>query len=440
MRLARADGIFSIFPAVSRHFFIVCFTMEFDNGEFYGYACIKMNKAKRMLKGTKGTECKEKKNMDAMERYINELMEKSTPDRPVWNIEKLLQGEKAGWNYIDGCMIKAILEMYAITEDLKYFNFADTFIDYKVREDGSIDGYDVEERNIDNVNAGKTLFELYDLTGKEKYRKAIDLVYSQIGKMPRTREGNFWHKNIYPNQVWLDGLYMCQPFYMEYETRFNHKKNCGDIYSQFANVRKAMRDTETGLYYHAYDSSREMFWCDKVTGLSQNFWLRALGWYAMALLDTMDKSDPSDKNDLKEMEEAFRDLIDSMLKYQDESGMWYQVVNLGGMDRNYLETSGSAIFSYAILKGVRLGYLPESYAGYGKKAFQGICDTYLQLEEGDISLGGICLVAGLGGKDKRNGTYDYYMSEPIVKDDAKGVGPFLLAYTEMRRTGWVYNH
>ena len=440
MRLARADGIFLIFPAVSRHFFIVCFTMEFDNGEFYGYACIKMNKAKRMLKGTKGTECKEKKNMDAMERYINELMEKSTPDRPVWNIEKLLQGEKAGWNYIDGCMIKAILEMYAITEDLKYFNFADTFIDYKVREDGSIDGYDVEERNIDNVNAGKTLFELYDLTGKEKYRKAIDLVYSQIGKMPRTREGNFWHKNIYPNQVWLDGLYMCQPFYMEYETRFNHKKNCGDIYSQFANVRKAMRDTETGLYYHAYDSSREMFWCDKVTGLSQNFWLRALGWYAMALLDTMDKSDPSDKNDLKEMEEAFRDLIDSMLKYQDESGMWYQVVNLGGMDRNYLETSGSAIFSYAILKGVRLGYLPETYAGYGKKAFQGICDTYLQLEEGDISLGGICLVAGLGGKDKRNGTYDYYMSEPIVKDDAKGVGPFLLAYTEMRRTGWVYNH
>lgn len=376
--------------------------------------------------------------MDVIERYINELMEKSTPDRPVWNIEKLLQGEKADWNYIDGCMIKAILEMYSITGDSNYLDFADRFIDYRVREDGTIDGYDVEERNIDNVNAGKTLFELYDLTGKEKYRKAIDLVYSQIGKMPRTKEGNFWHKNIYPNQVWLDGLYMCQPFYMEYETRFNNKKNCGDIYSQFANVVKLMRDTETGLYYHAYDSSREMFWCDKVTGLSQNFWLRALGWYAMALLDTIDKGDKSDGDSLKHMEEAFRDLIDSMLKYQDESGMWYQVVNLGGMDRNYLETSGSAIFSYAILKGVRLGCLPKSYAGYGKKAFQGICDTYLHLEEGNMSLGGICLVAGLGGKDRRNGTYDYYMSEPIVKDDAKGVGPFLLAYTEMRRTGWEY--
>ncbi|WP_077610137.1 glycoside hydrolase family 88/105 protein [Clostridium sp. Marseille-P2415] len=377
--------------------------------------------------------------MDVIETYINELMEKSTPDRPVWNIEKILQGEKAGWNYIDGCMIKSVLEMYAITGDFKYLEFADTFIDHRVREDGTIDGYDVEERNIDNINAGKTLFELYDLTGKEKYRKAIDLVYSQIERMPRTKEGNFWHKNIYPNQVWLDGLYMCQPFYMEYETRFNNKKNCGDIYSQFANVGKIMKDTETGLYYHAYDSSREMFWCDKVTGLSQNFWLRALGWYSMALLDTMDKSDQSDAESLKQMEEAFRDLIDSMLKYQDESGMWYQVVNLGGMDRNYLETSGSAIFSYAILKGVRLGYLPETYARYGKKAFQGICDTYLHMEKGNMSLGGICLVAGLGGKDRRSGTYDYYMSEPIVKDDAKGVGPFLLAYTEMRRTGWSYN-
>jgi len=376
--------------------------------------------------------------MDVIERYINELMEKSTPDRPVWNIEKILQGEKAGWNYIDGCMIKAILEMYSITKDSKYLEFADTFIDYRVKEDGSIEGYDVEELNIDNVNAGKTLFELYDLTGKEKYRKAIDLVYSQIEKMPRTKEGNFWHKNIYPNQVWLDGLYMCQPFYMEYEDRFHDRKNCEDIYSQFANITKHMKDSETGLYYHAYDSSREMFWCDKVTGLSQNFWLRALGWYSMALLDTMDKDSHKEQGALHQMKEAFKSLIDAMLNYQDPGGMWYQVVNLGGMEKNYLETSGSAIFSYAILKGVRLGYLPESYAEYGKKAFEGICKTYLHMEEGNMSLGGICLVAGLGGKDRRDGTFQYYMSEPVVKDDAKGVGPFLLAYTEMKRCGWQY--
>ncbi len=376
--------------------------------------------------------------MDRIEKYIEELMEKSTPDRPIWNIEKILQGVKSKWNYIDGCMIKAILEMYAITKDEKYFRFADAFIDCKVKEDGTIDGYDVNELNIDNVNAGKTLFELYDLTGKEKYRKAIDLVYSQIENMPRTKEGNFWHKNIYPNQVWLDGLYMCQPFYMEYETRFNDKKNYGDIFNQFAQVVKNMRDSETGLYYHAYDSSREMFWCDKVTGLSQNFWLRALGWYSMALLDTLDKTDISGNEEhraaCEEMKKAFLDLMDAMLRYQDESGMWYQVVNVGGMEKNYLETSGSAIMAYALLKGVRLGFLPENYRENGKKAFRGICDRYLSTDkEGNLHLDGICLVAGLGGKEMRPGTFDYYMSEPVVKDDAKGVGPFLLAYTEMLR-------
>ena len=373
--------------------------------------------------------------MDQIEKYIEELMEKSTPDRPIWNIEKIMQGLKSTWNYIDGCMIKAILEMYAITKEDKYLKFADDFIDCKVNADGTIEGYDVDELNIDNVNAGKTLFELFDLTGKEKYRKAIDLVYSQVAQMPRTKEGNFWHKNIYPDQVWLGGLYMCQPFYMEYETRFHDKKNYDDIFQQFFNVEKNMRDPKTGLYYHAYDSSRAMFWCDRVTGLSQNFWLRALGWFSMALLDTLDKTDASAAGESYEkLKQIFVELMDAMLKYQDESGMWYQVVNFGGMDKNYLETSGSSIMAYALLKGVRLGFLSESYRAYGEKAFHGICDNYLSTDEnGNLHLGGICLVAGLGGANRRPGTYDYYMSEPVVKDDAKGVGPFLLAYTEMLR-------
>ena len=368
-----------------------------------------------------------------IDRYIDELLTKSTPDRPIWNIEKILQGLKSTWNYIDGCMIKALLEMYSITRKQEYFDFADAFIDYRVHDDGTIDGYDVSELNIDNVNAGKTLFELYDLTGKEKYRKAIDLIYSQIKLMPRTAEGSFWHKNIYPNQVWLYGLYMCQPFYMEYETRFNDKKNYDDIFLQFKNVIKNMKDPVTGLYKHAYDHSREMFWCDPVTGLSQNFWLRALGWYSMALLDTIDKADP-DCKDTQLLKDTFTDLMEAMLKYQDESGMWYQVVNYGKLEPNYLETSGSSIMAYALLKGVRLGYLPESYREYGVKAFNGVCDKYLSEDEnGEMHLGGICLVAGLGGKQMRSGTFDYYMSEPVVKDDAKGVGPFLLAYTEMLR-------
>ena len=373
--------------------------------------------------------------MKILDRYIEQLLEKSSPQMPVWNIEKIKEGKESTWNYMDGCMIKAILELYHITKKEEYLTFADNFIDYFVSEDGSIKSYDPNEHNLDHVNAGKTLFDLYKLTGKEKYRKAIDTVYSQLKTQPRTSTGNFWHKAIYPNQIWLDGLYMAQPFYMQYELTYNEGKNCLDSFQQFLNVYSLMRDLRNGLYYHAYDDSRESFWCDKVTGLSDNFWLRALGWYAMALIDTMEVMPEETLGaEKKELNRIYKELIDSMLPYQDEkTGMWYQVVNFGGMERNYLETSGSSIMAYSLLKGVRLGFLPESYRAYGEKAIDGICKRYLKEKNGEMSLGGICLVAGLGGKDNRPGTYDYYMSEPVVEDDAKGVGPFLLAYTELLR-------
>lgn len=370
--------------------------------------------------------------MDILDRYIDQLLEKSTPQAPIWNLEKIRAGKKPSWNYMDGCMIKAIIELYHITKNEKYLQFADDFIDFFVKEDGSIQSYDPEEYNLDNVNAGKTLFDLYQLTGKEKYRKAIDTVYSQIKGQPRTSGGNFWHKMIYPNQVWLDGLYMAQPFYMQYEVTYNDCKNCADSYHQFANVYKLMRDEKNGLYYHAYDDSRQMFWCDKVTGLSDNFWLRALGWYAMALIDTMEIMPEALADEKTELNRIYKELIDSMLPYQDEkTGMWYQVVNRGGIKPNYLETSGSAIFAYAIMKSVRLGFLDESYFQYGEKAFNGICDTYLSEENGELQLGGICLVAGLGNKEMREGTFEYYMREPIVKNEAKGVAPLILAYIEI---------
>lgn len=370
--------------------------------------------------------------IEIVEKYVNELIDRSTVDEPVWNIEKIRAGKKASWDYIDGCMIMSLLELYKVTENQKYFEFAEKYIDYRIAEDGTINGYHKEELNLDNINEGKNLFTLYDLTGKEKYRKAAGNIYQQILEMPRTKEGNFWHKMIYPNQVWLDGLYMAQPFYMEYENRFHDKKGYPDIFNQFFEVEKHMRDAETGLYYHAYDSEKEMFWCDKETGLSKNFWLRALGWFSMALLDTLSLADTEYK-DYGHLLQMYRDLIDSMLKYQSPEGMWYQVPNFPGRERNYLETSGSSIMAYCLMRGARLGYLPEEYREYGIKAFHGICDKYLSAVEGEMSLGGICLVAGLGGKDMRDGTYEYYMSEPIVKDDAKGTAPFLLAYAEMCR-------
>ena len=367
--------------------------------------------------------------MKILDRYIDQLIEQSTPESPVWNIEKIREGSKSTWNYIDGCMIKAIIELFLITRNHRYLDFADAFTGRFVREDGSIESYDPKEYNLDHVNAGKTLFDLYKLTGKEKYRRAMDTVYSQLKEQPRTSTGNFWHKKIYPHQIWLDGLYMAQPFYMQAE--YNGCKNCEDSYQQFLQVYGRMRDPLNGLYYHAYDDSRQMFWCDKVTGLSENFWLRAMGWYAMALIDTMEVMPESMACQKARLNAIYKELIDAMLPYQDQAtGMWYQVVNRGGIAPNYLEESGSAIFAYAIMKSVRLHYLPEEYFKYGQKAFDGICSTYLSEKDGSLQLGGICLVAGLGNTDMREGTFEYYMREPVVENEAKGIAPLILAYIE----------
>ena len=231
-----------------------------------------------------------------VDAYIDELMTKSTTKFPAWNMERKLQGKESTWDYIDGCMILALLEIYSSTKESKYLTFSDSYIDYRVKDDGSIKGYNKDKFNLDYINGAKNLITLYKLTGKKKYKKALVKIFQQILEQPRTKEGNFWHRLTYPNQVWLDGLYMALPFYMEYDVLYNKSSNINDIYNQFFNVHKIMRDSKTGLYYHGYDSSKKMFWADKKTGLSQNFWLRSLGWYAMALLDTLNKA--SDKNNV----------------------------------------------------------------------------------------------------------------------------------------------
>ena len=369
--------------------------------------------------------------------YVLHLIRTSSPEKTAWNIERARQGLPATWNYIDGCMLNALLEMAQITGDGRFSAFVEGFIDSFVSEDGTIRTFQPEKQTLDDINEGRVLFPLYRMTGKEKYRRAIQVMKKALDDQPRTAEGSFWHKKIYPHQVWLDGLYMVMPFYMEYETKFNNKKHYDDIFNQFENVVKHLRDEKSGLYFHAYDASKTAFWCDKETGLCQNFWLRALGWYSMALLDTLDKCDVTVAGEqYDKLKDVFVDYIDSLLVYQDESGMWYQLPSRAGEPGNYLETSGTAIFAYSLLKAVRLGLLPESYGEPAVKAFQAIMDKYLTVDDsGAIHLGGICLVAGLGPEDnrRRDGSYEYYMSEPIVSDDAKGVAPFLLAYTEVRR-------
>ena len=371
---------------------------------------------------------------EKIEKYIDRLLADSTPDKPVWNIEKIRLGKPATWNYIDGCIIAAFLDMAMVTGDARYSDFAENFIDYYVKEDGSLLGYSVEKYNLDDVNEGRVLFDLYRMTGKEKYKKAIELLYSQLKNQPRTVTGNFWHKLIYPNQIWLDGIYMAQVFYVRYLMEFGDN-DLSDIMSQIKNVRRLMFDENKKLYYHGCDCSKSIFWADRETGCSKNFWLRSIGWFTVALADIIGYINNDEYRE--ELIGIFRETIEGIALYADpESGLYYQVVDCGGKEGNYLETSGSSMIAYAMLKGVRLKVLDEEYLALGKKTFDGICDKYLTVSEnGELNLGGICLVAGLGPENKpnRDGSYEYYISEPVVENDAKGVAPFLMCYTEVKR-------
>ena len=369
-----------------------------------------------------------------IDRYIDRLITESTPDLPIWNIESIRQGKKPHWNYIDGCMITSLLQMSHITGEDKYFTFAESFIDYYVNDDGSILGYDVEKYNLDDINEGRVLFELYRKTGKEKYRLAIEEQKRQLDNQPRTNTGNFWHKLIYPNQIWLDGIYMAQVFSALYAKEYGGK-DYSDMLNQIENVNKYMQDKTTGLYFHGLDCSKSIFWADKETGLSKNFWLRSIGWYTVALVDIIEIIDDEDAKE--RMCRIFRDLIDGITKFRDDSGLYWQVVDKPGKEGNYLETSGSSMLAYAMLKGARLGVIDQKYRELGKATFDSICERYLAVNEhGELNLGGICLVAGLGPENnlRRDGSYEYYISEPIVENDAKGVAPFILCYTEILRT------
>lgn len=366
-----------------------------------------------------------------MNRFIDKLMMQSTADKPIWNIEQIRQGKENRWNYVDGCMMTSLISLYEETKAPKYLEFIQYFTDYYVFEDGTIRGYDPKHFSTDDVSESRILFDLYKYTKEEKYLKAIHYTYEQIKEHPRTKEGNFWHKLIYHDQVWLDGLYMMQPFYIRYETLFNHKKGYSDTINQFENVRRIMFDENKKLYYHCYDESRTLFWADKQTGLSKHFWLRAIGWYVAALSDVAHYIE--DAKAKIYLSSLLKEAIDGLLEYQDQkTKMFYQIVDLGDKKQNYLETSGSLLAAYAILRATNQGNLDASYQKIGTEIFEGVCKNRLTEINGDLNLEGICLVAGLGPESnpRRDGTYDYYMSEPIVENDAKGVGPLVMAYGE----------
>ena len=370
---------------------------------------------------------------EKIDAYVRRLIRESTPEHTVWNIEKVRQGKPATWNYIDGCMMTALLSMAEITGEHDYFDFTERYIDWFIGDDGAIRSYAPETFNLDDINEGRVLFPLAEKTGKEKYLLAAHRLRQQLELQPRTPEGNFWHKAIYPNQVWLDGIYMAQPFYALYERELG-KGDYSDTLKQIENVRCYMYNADKGLYYHGYDASGMSFWADPTTGCSKSFWLRSIGWFSVALADLVEILPEGEGRE--RLRPIFAELMEGVSRWvDDESGMYWQVVDQGAREGNYLETSGSSMLAYAMLKGARLGVLDKKYAAKGKKTFNGIVDKYLSFDGETLNLGGICLVAGLGPENnrRRDGSYEYYISEPVVQNDAKGVAPFLLCYTEIKR-------
>ncbi|MHB9141523.1 MAG: glycoside hydrolase family 88/105 protein [Paludibacter sp.] len=335
---------------------------------------------------------------------------------------------KLKWDYCNGLELQAIYSVWKKTGNPVYFNYVNSYADTIIQNDGSIISYKLQDYNIDRVNSGKILFPLYTVTKNEKYRKAIELLRDQMKTHPRTSEGGFWHKKVYPHQMWLDGLYMASPFLAEYAKRNNDKELFDDVANQILTVAKHTYDAKTGLYYHGWDESHQQRWSNPETGTSPNFWSRSIGWYMMAIVDVLDYL-PADHPKRPEIIKILLNLSQSLDKFRDKkTGLWYQVTDKGSKKGNYIESSGSAMFIYTWVKGAQKGYLPKSFLKKGEKAYAQYVKQFVK-ENPDqtISITNACSVAGLGGDKKyRDGSFEYYISEPKRDNDPKAVAPFMM--------------
>jgi unsaturated rhamnogalacturonyl hydrolase len=340
--------------------------------------------------------------------------------------------DQAKWHYEHGLLLQAIAQMWHVTGAVKYWHFIRDTIDLFVDAQGNIRTYQLEEYNLDQINPGKVLFPLWHSTGDRRYAAALHLLRRQLVDQPRTPSGGFWHKQIYPHQMWLDGIYMASPFYAEYALVFDEPSGFDDVIHQITLLEEHARDPQTGLLYHAWDESKQQRWADPTTGCSPHFWGRAMGWYAMALVDVLDHL-PREHAARSSLIAILRRVVDAVAKVQDpHTGLWYQVLDQGARAGNYLEASASCMFVYAIAKAVRKAYLPLDQLTIAQRGYQGIISRLVSIDDrGEVSIGGVCSVAGLGGDPYRDGSYEYYIKEPVVVNDLKGVGPFILAAVEM---------
>lgn len=337
------------------------------------------------------------------------------------------------WDYVHGLVLTSFEELNKQFPKKIYQDYIKNYVDNLVQNDGSIATYKIDSYNIDMIVAGRLLFNLYESTKETKYLTALQTLKKQIEEQPRTISGGFWHKKIYPNQMWLDGLYMGEPFYAQYTKTFENGKNFDDIAKQFELIEKNDKDPKTKLLYHAWDESKQMAWANKNTGTSPNFWSRSLGWYAMALVDVLDYF-PKEHPKYNQLVNYLNELANAITPFQHKTGLWYQVTDKGALKGNYLEGSGTAMFVYALAKGVNKGYLPKKYKKKALKGFNGITKHLIKTNEnGEIIITQVCAVAGLGGNPYRDGSFEYYINEKKKDNDPKATGPFILAALELNK-------
>lgn len=362
-------------------------------------------------------------NTGKLEQYINSFY--TGEGKLQWNL----------WNYVDGCVIVAAIQLWEATGRELFKEYVLRYTDHFVTLNGEILSYRPEEFRLDDILPGRALLFAHEETGEERYLMAIRRLLDQLERQPRTASGNYWHKKIYPNQVWLDGLYMAQPFRAECAAGFGGREAYQDICAQFARVRKWMRNPENGLYYHGYDESRSVFWADRLSGCSPNYWLRAIGWYLMGIVDTMEAMGPAAGGDWCSLGEIYEEALEGLMRYQDEeTGLFYQVVDHPEMagEGNYLETSGSAMAAASIFKACRLGVgSAQRYASAAEKILDFLIDERIEEKDGKQVLTGTCSVAGLGpDPGRRDGSIAYYLSEPVADNDNKGIAALFMAYAQ----------
>ncbi len=344
------------------------------------------------------------------------------------------------WDYTAGVVLGAIERVGAARRDTAMLSYVRRNAERFVRPNGEIDGYSREEYNIDAVSPGRVLFPLLARTRDPRYRGAAQMLRDQLRTHPRTDEGGFWHKKIYPQQMWLDGLFMGEPFYAQYAAELasvaERDSIFNDVARQFLLVARHTRDNKTGLMYHGWDAARAQPWADSATGRSREFWGRAIGWYMMGVVETLDYLPPTHA-DRAAIIRTLQDVADGVRRAQDpQTGLWWDIVDAPDRRGNYFEASASAMFVYALAKGARLGYLAPSYRAVATRGFDGIVSNLVREAPYGASLINICQVSGLGGAPRkdgslRDGSYAYYISEPVVTDDYKGVGPMILAALEL---------